>query len=488
MKNSSHASAQNLSFSVLHQDDIEKIHDLSLHILEKTGILIHYPPALQLLQAHGAHVKNESNLVFIPRDLVDRALETAPNSITLYSQFDSKKDCVLGPEDRQYARPATGLNWIIDANSKKRRPVTENDGVAYTRVSHALPYIHLVSSTYDQEGSPKAMEVRALNRMLRHSDKPLMVSAVCGEGMRWVQRMVEVVQSSDRRQRVQVLSSVSSPLNYGYGQVEAALVSAELGVTVAFNSSAVIGVSAPVTLAGSLALMNAEMLAALTIIQLHHPGAPVIYAGHPMVMDMSSGLARMSGSEVGLVSAACVDIGRFYGLPTGSNGLGSDSCSPDAMAVTNKWACGYLPIMARANISGGAGSLGSQSTICLEQLVIDNDIFGNILRHRQGIMINEDTLAGELIKNVGPGGSFIAEDHTLQYFRSELWHSPLVNNLNAISWEQAGSKEVLERATETVNSIINSPQLSLLHTEQDTELNKILVKAEEALEQVEVPA
>ena len=113
-----------------------------------------------------------------------------------------------------------------------------------------------------------------------------------------------------------VLSSVNSPLLYGRGQCEAANGSAELGIPVCINSSAVAGATAPVTLAGNVVQMNAEFLAALTIVQLHRPGAPVVYAAHPMALDMKTGNASISMGEVGLMSAACVEIGRFYGLPT----------------------------------------------------------------------------------------------------------------------------------------------------------------------------
>jgi trimethylamine--corrinoid protein Co-methyltransferase len=476
-----------LQCNVLSQDEIERVHDLSLHILERTGIVINNPAALHLLRGHGASIDGARDLVRIPRALVEQAIALAPRAVTLYSQNDGRKDCVLGVSGGQYARTSTGLNWIMDAGALARRPVMEADAVAWTRVAHALPNISVVGSAYDQEGSPNAMEVRALERMLRHTDKPLMVSALSGEGMRWVQRLCEVTQAGDRLPRVVVLSSVNSPLTYGFGQVEAAMVAAELGIPVFYNSSAVAGVGAPTTLAGSVAQMNAEMLAALTIIQLHCPGAQVVHSAHPLVLDMQNGLARIGGAEVGLMAAACVDIGRFYGLPTASNGLGAESCSADAMAVADKFASGYLAVLSGANLNGAAGAIGSQGIISLEQLVIDDDIYGGIFHQRRGIAVDEETLASDVIEQVGPGGSFLEELHTLRHFRAELRDSRLANRLTAPAWTAAGSKDVLARAREMARDILAAPEERFLTDEQTRELRVISARASSALIDLEIP-
>ena len=476
-----------LRFSALEPDEIERIHERSLEVLEKTGIILHYPPARQLLRAHGASVDEGRALARIPRRLAEQALATAPASFTMFGQADSRRDCRLGAQGGVYARPASGLNWIVDARSKARRAVTEADATAWTRVAQALPNIHFAAAAYDQEGAPKAMEVRAVARMLRHADEPLMVSGVSGEGMRWIWRLTEVSQALKRQPRIMVLSSVNSPLLYSYGQLEVAMVSAELGIPVLINSSAVSGVTAPVTLAGDLVQMHAEMLAALVIVQLHRPGAPVVYAGHPVIMDMRTGLAAFGFAEIGLLAVACIEIGRYYHLPTASDGLTCDSCIPDALAASEKWASGYLAAMAGANVNGGAGALASQSTISLEQLVIDDEIYSQIFRHRQGIAINEETLAGALIARIGPGGSYLAEDHTRFHYRQECWYSRLAYRQSAPAWEASGARDVLERANDIVRQLLAAPEEPLLSEEQCRELDELLAKGEAALAQIEIP-
>lgn len=475
-----------LRFSVVALADVERIHELSLQVLAETGILLHYPPARQLLADHGAAVDEARQVVRIPRHLVEQALASAPREVQVFSQSDPHKEYRLYLDGPRYGRTTTALNWIVDARSPHRRPVTEVDVVNWTRVIHAMPHIHIAGSLNDQEEAVTSAEVRCLARMLHHTDKPFMFSAFSGEGMRWLWRLTEVVQSPDRLPRLMVLSSVNSPLVYGWGQCEGAMASAELGIPVCINSSAVAGATAPVTLAGNVVQMNAEILAALTILQLHRPGAPVVYAAHPMALDMRTGNPSISMGEVGLMSAACVEIGRFYGLPTSSNGICTDACTPDPMATLEKWANGYLPLMAGANVNGGAGSLACVSTVSLEQVAIDDDVYGHMLRQAHGLQVDDETLAADVIANVGPGNSYIMEEHTLAHFRDEYYFSPLANRLSAPTWEAAGAHNALDQAAHRVRNILAAPPKVFLSDEQSREVNAVLVKAEASLANLEV--
>jgi trimethylamine--corrinoid protein Co-methyltransferase len=259
-----------------------------------------------------------------------------------------------------------------------------------------------------------------------------------------------------------------------------------LGLPVCINSSAVAGATAPVTLAGNVVQMNAEILAALTILQLHRPGAPVVYAAHPMALDMKTGNPSISMGEVGLMSAACIEIGRFYGLPTSSNGICTDACTPDPMATLEKWANGYLPLMAGANVNGGAGSLACVSSVSLEQVAIDDDVYGHMFRQARGLHVDDETLAADVIAGVGPGNSYLMEAHTLAHFRDEYYFSPLANRLSAPTWEAAGARNALDQAADRVRSILAAPPKVFLSDEQSREVKSVLAKAEASLATLEV--
>jgi trimethylamine---corrinoid protein Co-methyltransferase len=211
-----------------------------------------------------------------------------------------------------------------------------------------------------------------------------------------------------------------------------------------------------------------------------------VYAAHPMAMDMKTGMASISTPEVGLMSAACVALGRHYGLPTSSNGLCTDTCAPDAMATLEKWASGYLPAVAGANVNAGAGSLACVGSVSLEQLVIDDDLYGHVFRQARGMDLSDEALAEEVIAAVGPGRDFLLEDHTLAHFRREHYSSPLASRLNAPTWEAAGARGVLERAAQRVLGILAQPAESPLDERQSRDVDRLQRQAEAALRDLQV--
>jgi len=168
-----------------------------------------------------------------------------------------------------------------------------------------------------------------------------------------------------------------------------------------------------------------------------------------------------------------------------SNGLCTDTCAPDPMATLEKWACGYLPAMAGANVNAGAGSLACVGTVSLEQLVIDDDLYGHLHRHVQGLAVSEETLAAKVIGDVGPGRSYLMEDHTLAHFRAEHYSSPLASRLNAPAWEAAGARDVVDRAAERVREILAAPVEPYLSEEQVRQIGELSARAEEELRDLE---
>ena len=467
--------AGRLGFRLLVQEDVERIHRASLDILEGTGIIIRHGAARRLLRSRGANVEDAGHLVRIPPELVSQAIAWTPQSFTLYGSYteDARRDLVVCPGGAQYARSGSGLNFIVDHGATKRRPVGRNDVVDWVRINHRLPHVHIVSALFDQDGVPESADVRSVAAMLRYTDKPLMTSAIGAKGIRTIKRMVEFVQGSDRAARVMVLSSVNSPLIYDYDQIAAALACAEEGFPVVVNSSAMSAAAGPVTLAGNVVLMHAEILAALTILQLHRPGAPVIYAGHPTVMDLRTGSGSIAAPEIGLMAAACVEMGCYLGLPTGTNGVNADSHQPDAMAAIEKYASTYLPVLSGANISGSAGTLSCQSTVSLEQLVIDNEVYGTLFRHLRGIDTGSEKLGVDAIRRVGPAGTFLLDEHTLTHMREEYAVPLLAKCENRSAWEAGSRESALESASAMVKNILSEPHREFTSVDQNRELDRM---------------
>jgi trimethylamine--corrinoid protein Co-methyltransferase len=188
------------------------------------------------------------------------------------------------------------------------------------------------------------------------------------------------------------------------------------------------------------------------------------------------------------MSAACVQLGRWYGLPASANGICTDACTPDPMAALEKWANGYLPFMAGANVNGGAGSLACVGTVSLEQLVIDDDLYGHFFRHQRGLEVTDDTLAADLIATAGPASAYLGSDHTLEHFRSEYYDSPLASRLSAPAWEAAGSRDAVARAADRVRDLLAAPAAPFLSAAQSAEVQRLVARAEADLAGLEARA
>jgi trimethylamine--corrinoid protein Co-methyltransferase len=462
---------------VLSEDEINSVRQSSLAVLEEVGILIEHPRALTLLAEAGATVNPDSHHAKIPASLVEKSLRTVPSEFLLTGQHPSK-DVVLSHQSPPQGRPVMSLDWIVDYGVKRRREVTRKDLEAWVRVVDALPNLALVTGVYPWDVPLATRDVWAAEAMLRLSTKPILMAPYSGRTVEWVAQMLGALPDQ-RAPKVIIFSSCNSPLIYSQSQMDGLLAAADHDLPVMVNSSAVTGATAPITLAGTLVIMNAEILAGAVVAQLAKPGTKVIYAGHPVVLDMHTSIASMGYTEIGLLAAALVDLGRSYGIPTASNGLTTDSHACDEQAALEKLITGYLAVLSGAALNGGAGSLAAVGTASLEQLVIDDDIYERILRMCQGIDINPDTLGLEVIAAVGPNRQFLAEPHTLKYLRREFCPSKLATRLNAEAWMEGGAKESTELAADRVKVILKGPPEPHLEPRVLSELSRIVALAEE---------
>ena len=432
--------------------------------------------ARALLAAAGATVTPGSHLAKIPPALVERALASAPTEFAVRGG-DPAQDFVLGEHTPPRARPVMSLDWILDHGRKERRQVAARDLEAWVRVADALPNISLVTGLYPWDAPPVSRDLRAARAMLAFSGKPLLIAPFSGGSVRRIAQMLAAVPGH-RSPRAIVFSSSNSPLIYSESQMDVLLAAVDHGLPVMINSSAVTGASAPVTLAGSLVIMNAEILAGLVVAQLAKPGASAIYVGHPIVFDMRTSIASAGHTEGGLLAAAMVDLGKSYHLPTTSNGVTTDSHACDEQAAIEKLLTGYQALLSGAVLNGGAGSLGSLSTVSLEQLVIDDDLYGQLFRIYEGIRIDEDTLAMDVIAAVGPNHHYLEELHTLKYMRREFRHSGLAARQTPEAWLNQGGADMVDAAAQRVRAILEKPPAPRLDPPVLAALDGIIAAAE----------
>ncbi len=467
------------SSGILAESQIDDIRERSLWVLEHIGVLMEHPRALSLLSAAGAVTQTDSRLVKIPGSLVERALATAPREFPI-AGLEPSDGFAAGVDSRPRARPVISLDWIVDYGEKARRAVGLSDLRNWVRVADSMPNLSMVSALYPWDVPLETRDIRAAEAMLALSRKPILMAPYCGSNVRWIARMLDAMPGG-RGARVVVFSSCNSPLIYSESQMDALLGAVDEGLPVMVNSSAVTGATAPITLAGTLVVMNAEILAGIVVSQLAKPGAAAIYCGHPVVFDLRSSIASFGHTEAGLLAAALVQLGRSQGLPAASNGLTTDAHVPDPQAIIEKMITGYEAVLSGAALNGGAGSLASVGTASLEQLVIDDDIYGRIFRTCEGIDTSEDALARDVIQAVGPSRHFLDQPHTIKYMRTELRRSGLANRLNNDLWLSQGGHDALDLAAERVRAVLRKTPEPLLEPSVAAELAEIAAAAEQGV-------
>jgi trimethylamine--corrinoid protein Co-methyltransferase len=245
------------------------------------------------------------------------------------------------------------------------------------------------------------------------------------------------------------------------------------GLPVALSSAPMAGSTSPVTLAGTLAQLNAEQLSGVVLTQLVRPGTPVLAGYIPGVADMRSGGYVGGAVEFGMMQAAAAQMAHFYGLPIYGSGGMTDSKLPDAQAGYEKMATLLLAAMGGCNyIHHAIGMISDMNATSLEQAVIDDEIVGMALRALRGVRVTDETLAVAAIDRVGPGGHYLMDPHTVQFMRAELFHPSLADRQNRAAWKAAGSADARARAAARVEKLLRAHEPPGLPAEVDAEIRR----------------
>jgi trimethylamine--corrinoid protein Co-methyltransferase len=238
------------------------------------------------------------------------------------------------------------------------------------------------------------------------------------------------------------------------------------------------GANSPATLAGTLVLQHVEHLAGVVLVQLARPGAPVVLASYPHVMDMRTGAVCIGGIETALLGTALAQIGRRCGVPTHAQFPMTDSKMLDEQAAIEKAMGVVLLAEAGPALISNGGALEAEKVWSPVQLVIDNEINAMVGRVLRGITVTEETLALDTIEEVGPRGHYLSTLHTLRTWQSEQFLPDLADRLEYEAWKAEGSKTIVDRARERALDILRTHEVPPLSDEQDQELDKIVRAAE----------
>jgi len=459
-------------YSPLSEKAIQDIHENSLVVLSEVGIRVDNDRARSIFIHHGAKMA-DGGRVLIPRQLVEEALRQVPHEFTLYGR--QEKNHIHYQTGSFYTSTGGSAMYVLDLDSGERRLAKCRDLHDIVSLVDELPQIDLISLPIYLSDLPKEdIDVNRFFGGLKNSTKHIMGAVYTVDGLTKVVRMAEIIAGGDwTKQPIIsiVLCPLISPLRLDEAATEILVRCAEQGIITHNFSMTQVGCTAPMTIAGTLVVMNAEVLAVTTLIQLIKPGLPALYCSVPGLTDMMTGRFITGGIEYALINAAATQMARFYKMPNWATAGRTDSKIPDAQAAyEHALTIPYVAHSGATHISCGAGFLDFVLTVSFEQYVIDNEIIGMVRRMARGFEVNPETLALDVIRAVGPGGNFMAEDHTVRYMRDMLF-SPLLSDRNERErWLDAGGKDARERARDLARRYIHNHVARGLTEDQEHEI------------------
>jgi len=460
-------------FEPLSLNDLYEIHSTSLELLERVGIAVYYDEALKLLEEVGAEIDHSKHVARIPAYLVKDALGSVPNRFKLMGR-DPKKRLNVDRDHTYFTIADCGK--IIDIDGRIRDS-TQKDAENLVILADYLKNVNFVSVPNAGDVPASIRDQYSYYIGFNNTTKPIAGHISNGDVARDVVEMASiVVGGADELRKNPPFCydfCTTSPLQWDKKYVGAFKVLANSGIPVGICGTPMLGVTGPVTLAGTLVLANAEVLSGILLVQLFEKGAPCVYWAGGGAFDMRTLQVLQGAPESGLLGAATAQLARYYDLPSMS-WIHTDAKISDAQAGYEKALGAFMQISAGNTLVWGIGMMDVACAGSYEEAVIDDEIVEMVFRSLRGIEVNEDSLALDVIERVGIGGNYIRERHTLRNFMKELSQVRVSDRRSREKWMNDGGKDTARRASEIAQKILKEHQPERLTMDVRHQLEKVL--------------
>jgi len=470
-------------FNVFTASQCARVFSAVLEVLERTGTKVYNPEALQLLGQAGCRIDGER--VWIPSRLVEKAIENAPSRITLADR-NGKRRLVLEGRNSYFGPGPTNPNFI-DLDSGKRRKVTKTDVCNVATLVDALPSLDFcMSLACISDVTPVLADVHEVHAMLEQTIKPIVTWAFNAQNNAAIVKLCETVAGSEAALRdnpfLVLYTEPATPLKHPKESVGKLLYMSQKGLPLIYTPGVQGNATAPSSLAGVIVMAAADCLAGLVIHQLKNEGAPFIAGGVTTNMDMQTMIhCYASSPDFCLMHAGYTELVQYLKLPMFSTAGASDSKALDMQAAIEYSLSIYSAALSGANLIHDVGYLESGMSASLQGLVMSDEIISYVRKMINGIRVDEETLAVDVINAVGPGGHFLQEEHTFRNFKTAFWMPRLLSREQFTAWEAGGSKTYDQRLTERTRQILADHKPELLDPKTKTELKAIVERVENGL-------
>ncbi|WP_457553546.1 trimethylamine methyltransferase family protein [Desulfobacula sp.] len=435
--------------TVLNSSQKTEIHLAVLEVLERTGVKMTHPKALEILAGAGAKV--DKNRVRIPSWMVEDAIRKAPSRLVLGNRNGERSVFLEG--DRSFYGPSLDCMEYLDPDTNKRMNFTTDHCRVTASLTDSLPNFDWSMVIGMASDVPPEISDRVIARQaLTHCQKPLVFCTHTVENEKDVLEMALLVcggrKNFDRAPTIVHYSEPISPLTYYDPAVDKILFSVANGIPLINFSAPQLGGSSPASFAGTIVQGCAESLSGLVLGQNAKPGASMIFGSQTTIMDMRTTIFSYGAPEMALMISAMAEMAQYYELPFFGTAGSTDAKFNDPQAgIEATFQTLTAGLVGSSLVHDCSSWMDHGSLVSPAYMVMVNEILHMVNQYMKGIEVSEDTMAVDLIDKVGPGGNFLSEKHTMDNFRN-VWYSDLFDRSIYSLWEKAGSKNFNDRLRE----------------------------------------
>ena len=444
-------------FRVLSDDEVKAIHEATVDILENCGVKVLSREMLDFLKGKGLPADTESGIVKLPRKVIEDALAGVPKQFEVFDR-EGEPAFVLGDGRPKIAAGHNAVFWL-DWETGETRSSRVEDVEIFARICDQLETIDMVGVPVMPQDvpHPRTTLLYGVKACVENSRKPIYFSTDGADVNRACMEIISAGFKGDTRTQVYGISQLSptSPLYWEGSVCEAIKDTVEAGFPLSILPEPNAGVSAPYTLAGLITVNNAECISGIVMAQLLRPGAKVLYANSWTTTDMRTGAALVGSTETTICRIAGAQLAKFYGIPCHTTAPNSDNHAHDEQNSWEKTFSQFCAVGAGNDLIVNCGMFATGMTCSHEQLVMDEEISAMCLRIREGVLATPETIAADLIKEIGPQGeTYMMTDHTFEWLRSNEYLMPRVSVRGSYaSWQASGGKDSTGLAKEKAREL-----------------------------------
>ena len=440
---------------VLADEQIVLIHENALALLNSHGVYFNHDEARGFLAEAGCIVDDESKIVRFPQEVVNKAIRSAPETFDLYDR-DGGLYAEVGVKSKPLFLPG-GNSPVILTPEGECRPATAGDLEKLTRIADFLPQYDLSTDMFTPtDVPPELVDAVTVYTMLKNTKKPLSLGY---QDTRTIFSLVSALRDSEEeainKPCTVIASAAFTPLKWERDSCQAIIDAAGYKMPLFIYASPILGLASPVTIAGAILQDTVEALSGIVLAQAVNPGNPVIYGCYASLFDMKSMNTPQATIEAMMVSCGHGLMGKYYGLPTAAFAGATDSKQVDCQAGAES--CMSIELAERYgfDLVIGAGAVGTFAEMSLEKVIIDAEIIGMSKFLSTGIKVDEETLARDLIAEVGHRGEYLQTDHTLGLYEESGYHpSDVIDRGTRDQWVSKGKPGMIDHAGQVISDAV----------------------------------